>query len=109
MMNKPMDVDAMRAAMAAVSATAGTSLQKDAAKSHAELAQVSSTVGLAADRLEAESGSVAVIAMLREAESAGRLAFLAKHGSDAAYEAIRRKVEAKYRTPGGRWRGTGTK
>ncbi len=109
MMNKPMDLDAMRAAMAAVGATAGASLQDGAAKSHAELVQVSSIAGFAADRLEAESGSAAVIAMLREAESAGRQAFLAKHGSDAAYEAIRRKVEAKYRTPGGRWRDAGTK
>lgn len=77
------------------------------------LAELSRIAALATARLDQASSVqdaagrdlTATRAMLQEIETAGHRAYLAKHGTEEDYQAVGAKVEKRYRTPSGKWRG----
>lgn len=107
------NLDQVRAAMSATSEVARDTSRSIARTNHGILAELSRIASLATLRLDqANDGQstagrdlAAVRSMLQEIETAGHQAYLAKHGSEEDYQAIGAKVEKKYRTPSGRWRG----
>lgn len=102
-----------RAAFEATANVMQKSMQGMARTNHGILAELSRIASLATLRLDqANDGQstagrdlAAVRSMLQEIETAGHQVYLAKHGSEEDYQAIGAKVEKKYRTPSGRWRG----
>lgn len=109
----PTPEERQRAAFEAVGNTLQRSMERGARSEHGILAELSRIAALAMARLDQANGAqsaaerdlAAVRAMLQEIETAGHQAYLAKRGSEEDYQAIGAKVEKKYRTPSGRWRG----
>lgn len=102
-----------RASMRATTEVARSSSADLARTEYGILAELSRIAALATIRLDQANGGqgtaerdlAAVRGMLQEIEKAGHQAYLAKHGAEDDYQTIGTKIEKKYRTPSGRWRG----
>ena len=109
----PEEFERRRAAIGAAARIVQKSMEEMVRTQHGTLAELSRIAALATARLDQAGAGrgtagrdlAAVRAMLQEIETAGHQAYLAKLGSEEDFQAIGAKVEKKYRTPSGRWRG----